>query len=70
MTSLEARTCCVRNCPRLGDDVIEMSQGMLDPYHELVALYWFCLAHQRTWYVEPALTLEASRIVVEVRLKQ
>lgn len=69
MTSPEPRTCCVRNCPRLGDDVIELSQGMLDTNHELVTLYWFCPAHQRVWYVEPTLTLEASRIVVEVRLK-
>lgn len=69
MTSSTQRTCCVRNCPRLGDDTIELSQGMLDNDHELVAVYWFCKEHQRLWYVEPVLTLEASRVVLEVRLK-
>jgi hypothetical protein len=68
VTSSEPRTCCVRNCPRLGDDAIELSQGMLDSGHEVVAIYWFCREHQRLWYVEPVLSLEHSRIVVEVRL--
>ncbi len=69
MTASEHRACCVRNCARMGDDTIERSQGMLDGDHELVSVYWFCREHQRTWYVEPTLTLEASRVVLEVRLK-
>lgn len=69
MTTSEARTCCVRNCPHQGDDHIDVSQGMLDSNHELVSVLWFCPEHQRVWYVEPTLTLEASRIVVQVRLK-
>jgi hypothetical protein len=69
MTSPEPRTCCVRNCPHLGDDHIEVQQGMLDDHHELLSVFWFCPEHQRLWYVEPTLTLEPSRIVVQVRLK-
>ena len=53
----------------MGDDTIEMSQGMLDADHELMAVYWFCKEHQRVWYVEPTLTLEASRTELQVRLK-
>ncbi len=69
MTNREQRTCCVRNCPRLGDDTIEASQGMLDNNHELFFIYWFCQEHQRLWYVEPVLPLETSRIESQIRLK-
>jgi hypothetical protein len=67
MTDWEPKTSCVRNCPRLGDDRIELAQGMLDVDHELVAVFWFCADHQSLWYAKPVLTLEASRIVLEVR---
>ena len=70
MTALEPRTCCVRNCPLVGDDSIELSQGLLDNDHELVSVYWFCREHQRLWYVEPILNVETSRVVLQVRLKQ
>ena len=67
METEERRTCCVRNCPRVGDDKVEFSQGWLDSAHELVSIFWFCRLHQREYDAEPTLTLEASRVVVQVR---
>jgi hypothetical protein len=67
MADTDARTWRVRNCPYLGDDKIELSQGMLDANHELLSIFWFCREHQRLWYAGPSLTLEASRVMLEVR---
>jgi hypothetical protein len=53
----------------LGDDKIEISRGKVDDDHELVSVLWFCKAHQRSWYVEPRLILETSRVGLEVRLR-
>jgi hypothetical protein len=57
----------VRNCPRTGDDKVEFNQGQLDSAHELVSILWFCRPHQRAWDTEPSLTIEASRVVIQVR---
>jgi len=51
----------------VGDDKIEFDQGALDDAHELFSIFWFCRPHQRAWDIEPSLTIEASRIVVQVR---
>jgi hypothetical protein len=68
MMQSEHWTGCVRNCPSLRDDKIEIKSGMLDNDHELVSIFWFCRGHQRLWYTRPSLALEASRVVLEVRL--
>jgi hypothetical protein len=60
--NLEPRACCVRNCPRVGDDHLDISQGLIDPAHEIVSVYWFCKAHQAVWPLEPTIVLETSRI--------
>ena len=58
----EPRTCCVRNCPRVGDDSVRISQGKIDSNHEVVSIYWFCKAHQAVWPFEETIVLETSRI--------
>ena len=63
----EPRTCCVRNCPRLGDDSVEFIQGQLPPAHELVSILWFCGPHQHSWEIEESIPIEASRVVMVIR---
>ena len=64
---VEPRTCCVRNCPRLGDDHVEISQGRVDSSHEVFSVYWFCKEHQAVWPFEATITLETSRIETIVK---